>query len=192
MLLSRNGYDPQQMDLGDMESLSRCMAWFYNYHALGRGFYPGVVETLQRLRDQNIRLGILSNAQFYTPIDLTLFLRDEAGDRYDDYLELFDIDLVYYSYEHGAAKPSHALYRRLFDGLYELHILPMDTVLVGNDLAADIAPAAEAGLKTAFFAGDNTSALTHDLGGSVVPDITFLSWYELSERISFYEEKKAQ
>jgi FMN phosphatase YigB (HAD superfamily) len=73
--------------------------------------------------------------------------------------------------------------------LYELHILPRQTVFVGNDLSLDIKPAQEAGMKTAFFTGDDTSAYMHDLGGTIVPDLVFETWEELPGKLSFFEKK---
>ena len=187
MMLKRHGYTIEGLDLGGMDDVSRCLAFYYNYHALGRGYYPGVVDTLKSLKSQNIKLGIVSNAQFYTPIDLTLFLRDQSENEFDDYQELFDHDLTFYSYEYGAAKPNSILFQKLYDALYELHILPSQTVYVGNDLASDIKPAREAGMHTAFFSGDEKSAFMYDLGGKEIPDITFTTWNELSSCLSFYE-----
>jgi putative hydrolase of the HAD superfamily len=135
-----------------------------------------------------MRLGILSNAQFYTPIDLTLYLRDQTGNEIDDMGELFDPELIFYSFEYAMAKPSRLLFRKLFDALYELQVLPSQTVFVGNDLAADIRPAGEAGMKTALFTGDDQSTFTHDLEDSVVPDISFTTWDDFAERVSFYEK----
>ena len=189
LILKRRGYDPSKFSPGSVEGFSRYLAFSYNFHSLGRQLYPGVVEALEKLKAQNIVLGILSNAQFYTPIDLTLMIRDQSKGRYDDYNELFDMDLTFYSYEYGVAKPDRSLLRRLFDSLYEYHILPEQTVLVGNDLVLDIQPAAKAGMKTAFYTGDKESAFMHDLAGEVVPGISFQSWEEFPSRISFYSEE---
>jgi putative hydrolase of the HAD superfamily len=189
LMLRRHGYDPAAPGLGEEADVARCMAFFYNFHSLGRALYPGVVDALVELRKNNIRLGIVSNAQFYTPIDLTLLMRDQSGDRIDDYLELFDTDLVFYSYEYGYSKPNQLLFRKLFDALYELHILPQQTVFIGNDLRIDIEPARDAGMLTAFFSGDRHAAFVHDLEGAVTPDIAFTAWRELPRLLSFYEEK---
>ncbi|MBD3314956.1 MAG: HAD hydrolase-like protein [Chitinivibrionales bacterium] len=192
LMLKRHGYSIDELDLGDSAEVSRCVAYYYNFHALGRGFFPGVVDALTALREKNIKLGIVSNAQFYTPIDLTLFLRDQSNNRLDDYLELFDVDLVLMSYQVGRAKPGKMLFEKLYDALYELHILPEQTVFVGNDLISDIAPARQAGMRTAFFSGDRASSFTHGREGSVVPDIAFSGWEELPDLLSFYEEKPSE
>ncbi len=186
LMLRRRGYEPARFNVGGDSDFVKCVAYCYNFFSFARGLYPGVYETLARLQSANIRLGIVSNAQFYTLIDLSLFLRDQSAGACDDYLRLFDPNLTLFSFEYGVAKPHPLLFRKLFDALYEYHVLPSQALFVGNDLAADIRPAQEAGMKTAFFAGDDKSAFMHTQEGAVVPDITFSSWNELAGRISFH------
>ena len=188
-ILKRHGYIPEFSSGETLRDFSRRVAWFYNYHALGRGFYPGVVDALTILRKKNMIVGLLSNAQFYTPVDMTFFLRDQSRGKYDDIHELFDVDLTFFSYEYQVAKPHQLLFRKLFDALYEFQILPEQTVYIGNDLAVDIAPAQNAGMKTALFTGDSKSTFLHDLAGTVVPDITFSQWAELPALLSFHTEE---
>jgi putative hydrolase of the HAD superfamily len=185
LMLKRRGYSFMKMDLGSDDEFSRCIAYYYNFHVFSRGLYPGVVEALASIRQKNIALGILSNGQFYTPIDLTLFLRDQSAGRIEDLTELFDDDLVFYSCDYKAAKPSRLLFQRLFDALYEYQALPSQTVFVGNDLASDIKPAQAIGLRTALFTGDDRCTFVHNLEDSVVPDIVFSDWADLPQRVSF-------
>jgi putative hydrolase of the HAD superfamily len=189
MMLRRHGYDPFRVQLGDDAECGRCMAYFYNFHALGRRLYPGVVSTLKALHDANIKIGILSNAQFYTALDLTLLFREQSKDAVDDYLELFESDLIFYSCDHGVSKPSPVLFRKLFDTLYEYDILPGQTIFIGNDLSADIGPAQAIGMKTAFFTGDCRSAFTRGAADTLVPDLVFKNYAELPDMISFHESK---
>jgi putative hydrolase of the HAD superfamily len=190
-LLKRHGYAPEIDTTDNGGDLSRKIAWFYNFNALGRRLYPDIVGALQSLKANNIIAGLLSNGQFYTPLDLTLLLRDQSGGSIDDMTELFDPDLTFFSYEYLAAKPDKLLFRRLYDALYEFHILPEQAVFVGNDLTADIAAAQEAGMKTALFTGDDRSVYLHDKAGEVIPDITFTGWAELSGKLSFHSEGQA-
>jgi putative hydrolase of the HAD superfamily len=198
LMLKRRGYtiSPEFAGIGNagieniiMESdFVRCVAYYYNFHSLGRGLYPGVSDALGRLNQDNMLLGIVSNAQFYTPVDLTLFLRDQSAGAIDDATRLFEPDLLFFSYEYGVSKPNPVLFRKLFDALYEFQILPSQVLFVGNDLSADIKPAQDAGMKTAFFTGDKESAFLHDCGGKVFPDISFASWDELPKRIFFHSK----
>ncbi len=190
-LLKRNGFEPSFDNKESGRDFSRKIAWFYNFHALGRQLYPNAVDALDALKKKNMILGLLSNAQFYTPIDLTLMIRDQSNGKIDDIFELFDVDLTFFSYEYQVAKPNLLLFRRLYDALYEFQILPEQTLFIGNDLSIDIAPAQEVKMKTALFTGDRRSMYVHDCAGKVVPDITFSDWTDLIERLSFHMEGKS-
>lgn len=192
MMLKRHGYKPAEFCNFPESEIPRYLAFTYNFHSLGRQLYPGVVNALEQLKKSNIVIGIVSNAQFYTPIDLTLFLREQSNQKIDDLSELFDPDLTFFSYEYGVAKPNQLLFRKLYDALYEYHILPAQTVFVGNDLSIDIQPAIEAGMKTAFFTGDKESTFLNSLDGQVTPDITFQEWDDLPAKISFFSERTEQ
>lgn len=191
LLLQRRGYQAKDHFSGTSLSFARKIAYYYNFHALGRGLYPGVVETLAALAAKNIKAGLLSNGQFYTPIDLTLFIRDQSNGKYDDLYELFDVDLTFFSYEYRVAKPNQLLFRRLYDALYEFQILPSQTVFIGNDLVADIAAAQEAGMHTALFTGDSKTTFFHDSAQKIIPDISFTSWPDLISKLSFHDEESA-
>jgi putative hydrolase of the HAD superfamily len=190
-MLERHGYRPEGIP-GAKDDLSRYVAYAYNFYSLGRRLYPGVTAALTGLRDASIVLGIVSNAQFYTPIDLTLLIRDQSAGIHEDLNELFDPDFTIFSYEWGAAKPDMLLFGKLYDALYERHILPQQTVFVGNDLVLDVEPAAAAGMKTALFTGDRWSAYFHEQEGKILPDIVFSSFDELSRKISFHSSGKAE
>ncbi len=190
MMLKRHGYRSSDFcDIPENE-LSRYIAFTYNFYSLGRQLYPGVVESLESLKRSNIVIGIVSNAQFYTPIDLTLLMREQSNQKIDDFTEIFDPDLTFFSYEYRVAKPNQLLFRKLYDALYEYHILPEQTLFLGNDLLVDIQPAKEAGMKTAFFTGDRETTFLQSLEGKVIPDLTFQSWSDLPSMISFYSEEK--
>lgn len=197
MMLERNGYSKalrrrtvgdRVFAFADTADFARCLAYTYNFLSMGCTLYPNVTQALRKLKEDNIVLGILSNAQFYTPIDLTLLFRDQSGGKVEDFNELFDPDLTFFSYEYGVSKPDNLLFRKLFDALYEYHITPRQTVIAGNDLLSDITPAAALGMKTAFFCGDDAMAFQHGLGSEVVPDIVFHNWDEFADKISFHGE----
>ena len=194
LMLKRRGYVPGAAFSRDADAseFARCVAFYYNFHSFNRGLYPGVAGGLKSLSDNNILLGIVSNAQFYTAIDLTLFIRDQSEGEIDDYARLFDPDLLFFSFEYGVSKPNQVLFRKLFDALYQLQILPSQALFVGNDLVSDIKPAGDAGMKTGFFIGDKESAFVHDSGGIVIPDIAFSSWDELPQRVSFHSKIERQ
>jgi putative hydrolase of the HAD superfamily len=112
---------------------------------------PGAAETIRALTAFPLVLGIISNAQFYTPLLFEVFfdgLPEALG---------FDQALLVYSFEAGEAKPGPGLFRRASDRLAELGLAPGQCLYAGNDMLKDIYGAASAGFKTALFAGDGRS-----------------------------------
>lgn len=113
---------------------------------------PGLAETLEALRQAGLVMGIVSNAQFYTPLLLEAFLGDSPSA-----LGL-EPECSAWSYRLGIAKPSTAIYEPALEGLRRAHRIKPDEVLyIGNDLRNDIWPAGELGMRTALFAGDARS-----------------------------------
>jgi len=138
---------------------------------------PGMVQTLRTLHDAGKILGVISNAQFFT---LETF--PALVERTLDGLGC-EPDLQFYSYQHGRAKPSLALYRLAVAALQRRGIPPGRVLYVGNDMRNDIAPAARCGFRTALFAGDARSLRRRE-GDSqcagIVPDVVLT---ELSDLI---------
>lgn len=112
---------------------------------------PEMDETLRSLSARGIALGIVSNAQFYTPLMFPAL----AGASLNDYG--FDPDISVWSYKEREGKPSTNLYRKLKYALKEKDILPEETLYIGNDIRNDIWPAAQLGFRTVLFAGDKRS-----------------------------------
>ncbi len=113
---------------------------------------PGLLETLSRLQDKKIMLGILSNAQFYTPILFETLCKHQSLTGLG-----FDPDLCLFSYLEGEGKPSPNLFSTLALRLDDYGVTASEILYVGNDMLKDIWPAADVGWQTALFAGDNRS-----------------------------------
>lgn len=113
---------------------------------------PGLRTVIDRLRRRGLVLGIVSNAQFFTP----LLFPALAGARL---AELgFDPRACAWSWRERRAKPSPRLLGRALAALRRKHgIAPREVLVIGNDLLNDILPAARAGCRTALFAGDQRS-----------------------------------
>ena len=115
---------------------------------------PRMVETLESIHAKGLPLGIVSNAQFFTPMILKHFFK---VDTFRDSLPLFHERLQVYSFATGRAKPDVFLYKLMAKNLTELGLAPQECLYVGNDMLNDISPAAEVGFKTVLFAGDERS-----------------------------------
>ncbi|AHC16545.1 HAD family hydrolase [Salinispira pacifica] len=120
---------------------------------------PGLEKVLNCARAAGIPMGIVSNAQFYTPAMFRAFTGKSL-------LQLgFHPDLMIFSYQEGFGKPSTVLYKRLAERLERLQhpghgmrsIPPARCLYVGNDMLKDVWAAAQCGFQTALFAGDARS-----------------------------------
>jgi putative hydrolase of the HAD superfamily len=108
---------------------------------------PGAAETVAALQARG-PVGIVSNAQFFTPLVLAALL---PGLR-------FDPRLVVWSFAEREAKPSPRLFATAAARMARYHRLPPRAIaMVGNDMRNDLLGARAAGLRTALFAGDACS-----------------------------------
>lgn len=112
---------------------------------------PHVKELLCGCRKKKKSLGIISNAQFYTPLLFELLFDADLSDLG------FDPELIFFSYQHKHAKPSFFLFKLAVDQLESKNIASETVLYVGNDMLNDILPAHSVGFKTALFAGDARS-----------------------------------
>jgi putative hydrolase of the HAD superfamily len=109
------------------------------------------LETLTALARRGVTLGIISNAQFFSPLLFDAFFNappEKLG---------FDPDLLIYSFKEGEAKPSSRLFAKARELLARRGIGAAETLYAGNDMRNDIVPAAAAGFGAALFAGDRRS-----------------------------------
>jgi putative hydrolase of the HAD superfamily len=113
---------------------------------------PEIIGVLEYLRSRGFMLGIVSNAQFYTPL---LFPALTGG----DLSSLgFSEDLLVWSYLLKTAKPSSLLFLEITRELRnEYAIAPREAVYIGNDMLNDVFAAGNVGLRTVLFAGDARS-----------------------------------
>ena len=112
---------------------------------------PCLKVLIEDCKSSKIRLGIISNAQFYTPLLFEWFLGknlQELG---------FDSNLIFFSYQHGTAKPDVGMFRQAGKLLNHMGIESNQVLYVGNDMLNDILPAHTCGYQTALFAGDRRS-----------------------------------
>ncbi len=113
---------------------------------------PHLMEMLSRMNGVGIKKrGIISNAQFYTPLMFEYFCGDLP-----EHLG-FDPALLIWSYRMGRAKPSEQLFDSAGKTLSEFGVRPENILFMGNDMLNDVYPAYTRGFQTALFAGDKRS-----------------------------------
>jgi putative hydrolase of the HAD superfamily len=112
---------------------------------------PGAAETIAALRASGRILGIISNAQFFTPLLFEAFFGaspENLG---------FAPELSIWSFEMGEAKPSPRLFETAARRLGDRGIVPAECAFVGNDMLSDMYGALSAGFQGILFAGDSRS-----------------------------------
>ncbi|MCG8651074.1 MAG: HAD family hydrolase [Pirellulales bacterium] len=160
------------------EDTSRLVALAAEYEGRANPTWPmpGAEDLIGRLGGAGYRLGIVSNAQAFTlPLVGQLTgIQGQAGE--------FDLDLCVYSYRYRQAKPGPRLFDVLRAALRRRGIEPGQAVYVGNDMLNDVWAASQAGLRTAWFAGDARSCRPRDNDPrcrSLRPDIVLTKLVQL-------------
>lgn len=137
---------------------------------------PGLESVLETLRQGAFRLGIVSNAQFFTPLLFEALTQRTWIDHG------FSREACLWSYREGRAKPSSRLFADLTAVLRRDGIETGQALVVGNDMRNDIAAAAGSGLRTALFAGDRRSLRWREADRlDVTPDVVLTDLRQLPE-----------
>lgn len=138
---------------------------------------PGAKKIIRWLADQKIILGTVSNAQFYTPLLLELFLGTGFRKSY------FDPFCCIWSWEHRVAKPSPQLFQIAAEALHNRYqISPHEALYIGNDMLNDVWASGLAGFRTGLFAGDQRSLCLRSDDPkirSVTPDLIVTEWKQI-------------
>lgn len=164
----------------EIEELDAARAFAMEFELIVNPAYPmpNLEKTLTACRQSNIQMGIISNAQFFTPYLFYWFLGSDLEGLG------FHRDLIFYSFNTGHAKPSTAMFESAAENLAHMDIPSYSALYVGNDMLNDIFPAKRAGFKTALFAGDARSLrLRKDLPEcqNLSPDIIVTDLAQLLE-----------
>lgn len=137
---------------------------------------PGATECLTELTSRGIILGLISNAQWFTPLLFPALLGGEP-----DALGI-GADLQFWSWRTGLAKPGEHLFRMAADAFRRRGIEASQVLIVGNDMLNDVVPAASVGFRTALFAGDRRSfrrRADDPRTAGVTPDIVLIHLRQL-------------
>lgn len=135
------------------DDIEQARKFAIEYELIANPVYPmpNLAKLLTACRQQNRRMGLVSNAQFFTPFLFEWFLgADMAGLG-------FDSELIFLSYQMGYAKPSSVFFETAAVALNAKGIATSSVLVVGNDMRNDIYPARILGFQTALFAGDARS-----------------------------------
>ncbi len=119
------------------DNMARVRQFAIEYELITNPVYPmpNLKSTLATFQHAQIPMGIISNAQFYTPYLFEYFL--DANAETLGFLK----DLTIYSFETGHGKPSPYLFQLARERLQALGLKPDSVLFVGNDMLNDIYPA---------------------------------------------------
>ncbi|MGF1483262.1 MAG: HAD family hydrolase [Opitutales bacterium] len=113
---------------------------------------PGLADCLAALRQREMPLSIISNAQFFTPLLFPALLDQPLAS-----LGFTEASCVW-SYQLRRAKPSFSLFETSAEYFEKNDGLRTNQILyIGNDMLNDMYPASHLGFRTALFAGDKRS-----------------------------------
>ena len=146
---------------------------------------PFMAEIIHSLRRRDIPLGIVSNAQFYTPMIMNYFLGEEIEN--DGEIRAFEPEMSIYSYRESISKPSTVLFEKLLEGASSYGLKNSEILFVGNDMLKDIYPAQKLGIRTALFAGDARSLRLRQeepMLAEVIPDYTINNLEQIMDIVS--------
>jgi len=159
-LLKKKGVDFPEVEIDQIwmrvlenDDLESIRAFAVTFELIANPVYPmpNLETMLSVCQDSKVVMGIISNAQFYTPYLFNWFLGSTPEDLG------FHPDLILYSYKFGYAKPSTFMFQVAAERLKDMDISVRSALYIGNDMLNDIYPAKKAGFKTGLFAGDARS-----------------------------------
>ena len=152
------------------------VAFRYEYEVTECWEMPGAGEIVRSLHERGYHLGIISNAQFYTPalveaflgVPLDLTLSDRGADPVRSGTQprlmpsrsassIWNPELTLLSFQIREGKPSTRLYERIRDAAEKMGMKSQEILYIGNDFCKDVAPAQKVGFRTGLFAGDARS-----------------------------------
>ena len=112
--------------------------------------FSGATEALQKLKKRGMRLGIVSNSQFYTMPILGLSLG------IDPY-EFFESEITFLSFRLGFAKPSPYFFRLVSTTLLQQGLMAEEALVIGNDCVNDVLASESHGMRALLFHGNDQS-----------------------------------
>ena len=125
------------------------------------GPMPHLASMLSACRKKNLLMGIISNAQFYTPFLFNWFLHSDI----------------------------EALFEMAAEKLASIGIQPAAVLYIGNDMLNDIYPASAIGFQTALFAGDRRSLRLRGDDprcADLRPELVLTDLGQLAQRLSVF------
>jgi putative hydrolase of the HAD superfamily len=167
ILVYRMALEDTPMDY-DLTLLPKVEDMYWEYFLDNVEVYEGVPETLAKIKENDMDIGIVSDG------DLSLRIRKIKASGLIDY-----IDQLVASEEVIFEKPFSAIFTL---ALSRLSVEPHNAVMLGNDYKSDVRGAQMVGVRAGIFDPDKDAAVLND-DGSVDADFKINNFPELLEEI---------
>ena len=155
----------------------KVVEFLYAHAQLQRGLRltPGADQVLRHLQKSGTYLGLISNGDAFTPMELALAfhephapidplpLRSSSCDVCEEaevarMLEIFTPALCFWAFAAGFGKPNPHVFQHVHVRLRMRSVAPEETLMVGETEEHDLHPARKFGWKTWRLTGDNEEA----------------------------------
>lgn len=158
----------QDTGIPKLDKYEQCVSIYETEKVKHIRLYPCVKETLTKLNEMGMTMGILTDANSQ---NARIRLEKTGIGKFIHSLTAFDMT--------GTKKPSHEPFIYALD---TMNLLAHETLFVGDSLRRDIQPSKQLGMLTAYAAyGDRNSIV--DSTGTEIPDHTINSFREILEII---------
>ena len=153
--LQQKEYTYDEEFYGDLNELSDKMAYFFHANLQGVEAVPHALPALRAVVQSGVHQGLLADAQSFTMMQLLRALKRQGT--LPSLADLFSVDCMTLSFQEGVRKPSVSLYRDCVERFKELGIAAERVLHIGSRVRDDLIFAKRAGMRTALYAGDQTS-----------------------------------
>lgn len=153
--LMQKDYSWDEATLGTLQELSQKVAYFFQCMLQGVEAAADVLPVLVKLQRAGFVQGLLSDSQFFTPLQLLRQFRQRGTLPSLD--AIWQPQLTVLSHQVGLGKPSPTLFKTAVERLKESGFAPREAAYVSCRVRGDLAVARQFGLRTILFAGDKSS-----------------------------------
>lgn len=153
--LQHKEYSYDVLRYGSLEDFSERVAFFFHSALQGTAAYENALKVLRFIPRAGLIQGLLADAQPFTLLQLMRALQTQGN--LPPIQELFQRELMLFSFSEGVRKPSRSIFEDCAARLARNGISAEEVLHVGTKMTDDLAVAKQVGFRTALFAGDQAS-----------------------------------
>lgn len=154
-MLDKKEYAYDKLFYGDLDELAEKVGYFFQASLQGIEASPKALKALMSISELGITQGLLADTQSFTWVQMVRSLGKQGP--LPSLNKLFDSNHLIMSHQLGVRKPSASLFAMCIHQFAKREIQPEEILYVSNRLQGDLAVAKQWGMKTALYAGDETT-----------------------------------